>query len=41
MARYALGLVLKKTDPSRVLALLDEAARLAGSVRNFWWEGLP
>ena len=30
MARYALGLVLKKSDPDRALALFDEAARLAG-----------
>ena len=39
-ARYALGLVLKKTDPPRALALLDQAADLAGSVHNFWWEGI-
>ena len=30
MARYALGLVLKKSDPARALALFDEAAELAG-----------
>ena len=40
MARYALGLVLKKTDPDQALALFDEAARLAASVRNFWWQGI-
>jgi predicted ATPase/DNA-binding SARP family transcriptional activator len=40
MARYALGLVLKKADPPRALALLDEAADLAASVRNSWWEGI-
>lgn len=40
MARYALGLVLKKSEPERALALLDEAARLAASVQNFWWEGI-
>ena len=40
MARYALGLVLKKTDPERALALFDEAAELAASVHNFWWEGI-
>ena len=40
MGRYALGLVLKKSDPDRALALLDEAARLAASVQNFWWEGI-
>ncbi|MGZ4481604.1 MAG: hypothetical protein ACXVY5_05315, partial [Gaiellales bacterium] len=32
--------MLKKTDPPRALALLDEAADLAGSVHNFWWEGI-
>jgi predicted ATPase/DNA-binding SARP family transcriptional activator len=40
MARYALGLVLKKTDPDRSLALFEEAGRLAASVRNFWWHGI-
>ncbi|HEY0813431.1 MAG TPA: BTAD domain-containing putative transcriptional regulator [Pseudonocardia sp.] len=40
MARYALGLVLKKAEPRRALTLLDEAARLAASVHNFWWEGI-
>jgi hypothetical protein len=40
MARYALGLVLKKTDPHRALALFDEAAALAASVHNFWWQGI-
>jgi len=40
MARYALGLVLKKSAPDRALALLDEAAALAASVSNFWWEGI-
>ncbi len=40
MARYALGLVLKKADPTRALALFDEAADLAASVRNFWWHGI-
>ena len=29
MARYALGLVLKKSEPDRALALFDEAAELA------------
>ena len=37
MARYALGLVLKKSEPGRALALFDEAAALAAAVRNFWW----
>ena len=40
MARYALGLVLKKSDPERALARFDEAAGLAASVRNFWWHGI-
>jgi predicted ATPase/DNA-binding SARP family transcriptional activator len=40
MARYALGLVLKKSDPDRALGLFDEAAALAGSVHNFWWQGI-
>jgi predicted ATPase/DNA-binding SARP family transcriptional activator len=39
MACYALGLVLKKSDPGRALALFDEAGELAASVRNFWWHG--
>lgn len=40
MARYALGLVLKKSDPDRALTLFDEAAGLAASVQNFWWLGI-
>ncbi|MEX5719005.1 BTAD domain-containing putative transcriptional regulator [Geodermatophilus maliterrae] len=40
MARYALGLVLKKSDPDRALALFDEAEELAAAVRNFWWQGI-
>ena len=40
IARYALGLVLKKTLPTQALALLDEAAEIAGAVRNRWWEGV-
>lgn len=40
MARYALGLVLKKSDPGRALALFDEAATIAADVRNFWWQGV-
>jgi predicted ATPase len=40
MARYALGLVLKKSEPGRALALFDEAAELALDVRNFWWQGI-
>ena len=40
MARYALGLVLKKSVPDRALALFDEAAEMAASVQNFWWHGI-
>lgn len=40
MARYALGLVLKKSEPDRALALFDEAAELAAAVQNFWWHGI-
>jgi predicted ATPase/DNA-binding SARP family transcriptional activator len=40
MARYALGLVLKKSEPDRALALFDEAAALAEAVQNFWWHGI-
>jgi predicted ATPase/DNA-binding SARP family transcriptional activator len=40
MARYALGLVLKKSEPERALALFDEAGELAAAVRNFWWHGI-
>ena len=40
MARYALGLVLKKSEPDRALALFDEASELAASVGNFWWRGI-
>lgn len=40
MADYALGLVLKKSQPDRALALFDEAAELAASVHNFWWHGI-
>ncbi|ORB63145.1 AfsR/SARP family transcriptional regulator [Mycolicibacterium tusciae] len=40
MGRYALGLVLKKSDPDRALELFDSAAELAASVQNFWWHGI-
>jgi hypothetical protein len=40
MARYALGLVGKKADPDRALALFDEAAELAAQVHNLWWHGI-
>ena len=35
MARYALGLVLKKSEPDRALALFDEAAELAAGSAEF------
>jgi tetratricopeptide (TPR) repeat protein len=40
MARYALALVAKKTDPDGALALFDEAAELAAQVQNYWWHGI-
>jgi predicted ATPase len=40
MARYAVGLVTKKTDPDRALDLFDQASDLAASVQNFWWHGI-
>lgn len=40
MARYALGLVGKKADPDRALAMFDDAAELAAQVQNFWWHGI-
>jgi len=40
MARYALGLVLKKSEPDRALVLLEEAGELAAAARNFWWHGI-
>lgn len=40
MARYALGLVLKKAEPERALALFDAAAELAAGVRNLWFYGI-
>jgi predicted ATPase/DNA-binding SARP family transcriptional activator len=40
MARYALGLVLKKSQPDRALALFDEAADQAAAVHNSWWQGI-
>ena len=40
MGRYALGLVLKKSEPDRALVLFDEAAESAASVQNFWWHGI-
>jgi predicted ATPase/DNA-binding SARP family transcriptional activator len=38
-AYLTLGYLLKKPEPERALALLEEAARLAEAVQNFWWYG--
>ncbi len=40
MAGYALGLVLKKSDPDRALRLFAGAAAQSESVHNFWWHGI-
>ncbi len=40
MAYFALGYLLKKSEPDRALELFDAAARLAGSVQNNWWYGI-
>jgi predicted ATPase/DNA-binding SARP family transcriptional activator len=40
MAYYSLGLVLKKSEPDRALALFDQAAELAASVQNLSWYGI-
>lgn len=40
MACYAMGLVIKKSDPATALGLFDEAAELAAGVGNFWWQGI-
>jgi predicted ATPase/DNA-binding SARP family transcriptional activator len=40
MACYALGLVLKKSEPDTALALFDQAAEQAASVQNRWWYGI-
>ncbi len=40
MAYFALGYLLKKSEPDRALELFDEAARLAEAVQNFWWHGI-
>jgi predicted ATPase/DNA-binding SARP family transcriptional activator len=39
MAYFTLGYLLKKSEPDRALVLFDDAARLAGAVRNRWWYG--
>ncbi|BBX74102.1 BTAD domain-containing putative transcriptional regulator [Mycobacterium shinjukuense] len=39
MAYFALGYLLKKSEPERALALFDDAARLAAEVQNFWSYG--
>ena len=40
MARYALGLVLKKTEPDRRSRCSRRRRELAAAVRNFWWHGI-
>ena len=40
MARYALGLVLKKSEPDRRWRCSTRPAELAASVQNFWWHGI-
>jgi hypothetical protein len=40
MARYAVGLEVKKSEPDRALALFEEAGELAALVRNSWWHGI-
>ncbi len=40
MAYFALGYLLKKSEPARALVLFDDAARLAGEVQNFWYFGI-
>ena len=40
MGHYALGLVVKKSEPARALELFEQAAALAMSVGNFWWQGI-
>lgn len=39
MAYFALGYLLRKSEPPRAVALFDDAARLAGTVQNFWHYG--
>ncbi|WP_415624193.1 ATP-binding protein, partial [Mycobacterium intermedium] len=39
MAYFALGYLLRKSEPERALALFDDAARLAADVQNFWVYG--
>lgn len=39
-AYFALGYLLKRTEPTRALELFDEAVRLARAVRNVWWYGV-
>jgi predicted ATPase/DNA-binding CsgD family transcriptional regulator len=40
MSCYALGLVLKKSDPHQALELFDRAVEVAASVRNSWWRDI-
>ncbi|KAA1249530.1 AfsR/SARP family transcriptional regulator [Mycobacterium simiae] len=39
LAYFALGYLLRRSEPERSLALFDDAARLAADVQNFWVYG--
>ncbi|UGT91788.1 hypothetical protein [Mycobacterium ostraviense] len=39
MAYFALGYLLKRSEPVRATALFDKAAQLAAAVQNFWHSG--
>ncbi|ETZ99897.1 transcriptional regulator, winged helix family domain protein [Mycobacterium kansasii 824] len=39
MAYFALGYLLRRSEPERALALFDDSARLAADVQNFWVYG--
>ncbi|MCV7074511.1 winged helix-turn-helix domain-containing protein [Mycobacterium szulgai] len=39
LAYFALGYLLRRSDPERALALFNDAARLAADVQNFWVYG--
>ncbi|OSC39873.1 AfsR/SARP family transcriptional regulator [Mycobacterium decipiens] len=39
LAYFALGYLLRRSEPDRALALFDDAARLAAEVQNFWVYG--
>ncbi|GAB7144226.1 BTAD domain-containing putative transcriptional regulator [Mycobacterium riyadhense] len=39
LAYFALGYLLRRSEPERALGLFDDAARLAAEVQNFWVYG--